>query len=371
MSICLCMIVKNESHVIETTLENITRNVKLSYWVISDTGSTDDTREKIISFFKKKNIRGELVNHPWQDFAYNRNKALEHAFNKTDYVMLFDADDSIVGNIEVPVLREDMYMASFDPVVSYLRPLFITNRKKWYYTGVLHEYLDCDETRSKALLKGKYYIVSGRTGSRNKNPNKYADDAVVLMNAYHKETNVKLKNRYAFYCAQSYLDAKNYNQAIDWYKISSESTWNQERYCSCIQLGKLYAYKKNMWLAQYYWKKTAECDPARIEGIVLLAKSLYQQGKYDYVNNLYRQWKNYKYLPDKLFIDKSLYHYELEYLNALSVRDETGYECCKKIILNHKNPKYVRVCIRQLKHYNLSSDSLFLSQLQTLLKSMK
>ena len=42
-TICLNMIVKNESHVIIKTFDNILSNIKLDYWVISDTGSSDET----------------------------------------------------------------------------------------------------------------------------------------------------------------------------------------------------------------------------------------------------------------------------------------------------------------------------------------
>ena len=48
--ICLNMIVKNESHIIESTLSKLLNKIKIDYWVISDTGSTDDTKEKITTF---------------------------------------------------------------------------------------------------------------------------------------------------------------------------------------------------------------------------------------------------------------------------------------------------------------------------------
>ena len=53
-TICLNMIVKDEAHIIQKTLENILYYVDLDYWVICDTGSTDDTVNIIESFFKKK-----------------------------------------------------------------------------------------------------------------------------------------------------------------------------------------------------------------------------------------------------------------------------------------------------------------------------
>ena len=46
------MIVKDESHIIEETLTNIMEQMELDYWVISDTGSTDNTKQIINEFFK-------------------------------------------------------------------------------------------------------------------------------------------------------------------------------------------------------------------------------------------------------------------------------------------------------------------------------
>jgi hypothetical protein len=136
------MIVKNEAHIIAATLENILKHIPIKYWVISDTGSTDDTKEIIRDFFQKRQIPGELVEHEWKDFAYNRTKALECAYQKTDYLFIFDADDSIEGTIQLPPLKDDRYMFRFGKEFSYERPLLVTNRKKWFFTGVLHEYLD-------------------------------------------------------------------------------------------------------------------------------------------------------------------------------------------------------------------------------------
>ena len=60
----------------------LTETLDFSYWVISDTGSTDNTKEIIKTFFKNLNIPGELVEHEWRDFGYNRTKALESGYNK-------------------------------------------------------------------------------------------------------------------------------------------------------------------------------------------------------------------------------------------------------------------------------------------------
>ena len=46
------MIVKNEAAIIRDTLENIIAHIPLDYYVISDTGSDDNTAEIIEQFFE-------------------------------------------------------------------------------------------------------------------------------------------------------------------------------------------------------------------------------------------------------------------------------------------------------------------------------
>jgi len=357
MSICLNMIVKNEAHIIEQTLENICEHVAISYWVISDTGSTDDTKEIIKRFFDKKGIKGELVEHKWKDFGYNRTKALECAYQKTDYLFIFDADDSIEGTIVLPKLKEDSYLLRFGKEFSYDRPLLINNRKKWFFTGVLHEYLDSSDKRTNALIQGPYHLISGRTGSRSKDAQKYAKDAIVLKQAYEIESRNDLKSRYSFYCGQSYMDAGMVDEAIEWYKkCETMNGWDQERYYSCIQLGELYRRKNDFIQMQLYWCKSCQYDPERIEGIVMLMDQLIKQNNHALVNAMYHRWKDYKHdLQNKLFIRNYCYDYEMEYLNSICayfVKDEeTGYFCSKKVILHHKDKNKIEQMIKNLPFY--------------------
>jgi glycosyltransferase involved in cell wall biosynthesis len=84
-TMCLNMIVKNESHIIEKTLENLCAYINFTFWVICDTGSVDNTVEIILNFFNKKNIPGEVLFNEWRDFGHNPTLALNAACNKTDY----------------------------------------------------------------------------------------------------------------------------------------------------------------------------------------------------------------------------------------------------------------------------------------------
>ena len=178
-TICLNMIVKNESHIITQTLTNLCRYVDFDAYYISDTGSTDNTMDLIRAFFKERGIPGHIEQVEWRDFGFNRTLALQMAFNKTDYLFIFDADDSIHGDFRLPgVLTHDAYQLKLGQSFVYLRTLIVNNRKRWRFVGVLHEYIACvDKEESSCAIQGEYHVDSGRSGSRNKDPNKYIKDA--------------------------------------------------------------------------------------------------------------------------------------------------------------------------------------------------
>jgi len=262
-SICLNMIVKNESHVIESTLENICKYLPITYYVISDTGSSDNTIEIINNFFKTKNINGEIFNDEWKDFGYNRSLALKHAYNKTDYLFIFDADDKIFGNFILPnKLYADGYYLKFGNGVGYKRILLVNNRLEWEFVGVLHEYISCktnidkNKQNNEFFIDGNYYVDSGKTGNRSNDPQKYHKDAIILENAFYdaEKNNNDIKIRYSFYCAQSYRDSNQKEKAIIWYKKRIQfGGWEQEIYFSYLMIGKQYAELGDIERAVYYW----------------------------------------------------------------------------------------------------------------------
>jgi len=355
------MIVKNEAENIIPTLTNLNSYFKFSYWVISDTGSTDRTKELINDFFNKKKISGELFDDKWEDFGHNRSRALEEAFNKTDYLLIFDADDKIEGTIILPKLKMDKYMFTFGPHVKYIRPLLINNRRKWKFVGVLHEYLDLVKpgNQTSETIQGKYNVISGRTGGdRNKNVNKYYDDAMILMRAYFKESvngDKKLAARYAFYCAQSFRDTKkNVPESIEWYKKVLElDNWNQEKYFSCIQLGIILLQEKKNEEGIFYFLKSIDYDSERVEGISMAMEYYRKTNNHLLVNLLYNKFKNYEAKDGKLFLYDNIYtNLELDYNNCISAfyanDRESGIGSCKKLIIAGK---HVDEALLNLKHY--------------------
>lgn len=370
-TICLNMIVKNESAIIVSTLSHLCQLIRFDYWVIHDTGSTDQTRELIQQFFKDRGIPGELCQHQWiQDFAYSRTQALNSAYNKTDYLLIFDADDRIHGNFKLPQpLVADRYLFKFGQDFSYDRVLLINNRKKWAFKSVLHEYLFNLEPAGEAvLIRGDYYVESGRSGFRSQNPNKYLDDAEILANAFQLEEkkDPTLATRYAFYCAQSYKDCGRTDNSIQWYlKCLELNGWTQEKYYATLMLGNMYRDKHDNLNAIKYWLKSSEYDTERIEGIVMLCEYYRQEGLNLLVNLLYHRFKSYNRNPTgKLFLFRNLYDDQLEFNNSICayyVGDKlSGYQCCKQILTNHiSNQAQLSLTLNNFNFYreNLETDS--------------
>jgi FkbM family methyltransferase len=316
------MIVKDESHIIEETLEKLLKKIKIDYWVICDTGSSDKTPEIVTSFFDKKNIKGELYIDCWKDFASNRTLALQRAHNKTDYLLVFDADDEIEGDLILPSpLTKDGYKLKIGPPheITYERTFLVNNRKKWCFVGVLHEVILSIEPKCEIeMVNGDYYVVSGRKGARNKDPNKYYKDALILEKAFtdsiiksKTDNNEYLYRRYCFYCANSYLDAQHYEKAIEWYKKFLQiGDWNQEKYVSCHNIFRAYSELGQRENGFYYLLESLQYDRERLECLYHLIHHYFQKGQFNIAYNMYLNVKDVyenNYLTcnfsEKLFYD--------------------------------------------------------------------
>ena len=334
-TICLNMIVKDESHIIADTLKKLCDKIQFAYWVICDTGSTDDTPNIIKNFFKEKNIPGELFYDEWINFAHNRTLALNKAFKKTDLLLVFDADDEVVGNVNLNNISKDNildeYQFQFGSAfgVNYTRTLMINNQKKFEYKSVIHEFISFMEGNARiGIIEGDYYVVSGRGGNRNKDPDKYLKDAKVLEVAYDVALKDKddLFHRYAFYCANSYKDYGDFENAIKWYKIvlSHERQWNQEKYMACLNIYNCYNKLQQFENGFFFLVQAFSYDAERIECLYYLVQHYCLNGMHDVAYSYYLIVKNFyenNYLTRqpqiKLFVEPDKYEFFLPFYMIL------------------------------------------------------
>lgn len=238
-TICLNMIVKNESRVIQRCLASVKKMI--DYWVIIDTGSTDGTQKIITEFMK--DVPGELHERPWVNFEHNRNEVLDCSKNKGDYLLFIDADEFLAFSDTYipPRLDKDFYPCTVCQTggIEYQRILLINNHINWRWEGVLHEQITSPFAKTYEVLTGIFNISNTTEGNRSQDPRKYHKDAEVLEQALLKEPD---NSRYVFYLAQSYANAGEFALSLKNYeKRAAMGGWDQEVFWSMYCVGRLQA----------------------------------------------------------------------------------------------------------------------------------
>lgn len=308
-TICVNMIVKNESKVITRCLASV--KPIIDYWVIVDTGSSDGTQEIIKNFMK--DIPGELHERPWINFGHNRNEALQLAKGKSDYVLIIDADEVLLydKNFRLPNLDKDFYyITTLHGASEYVRNQLINNTLSWRWVGVLHEYLDCREACRSDLLAGVKNLY-GTDGARSKDPKKYKKDAEVLEAALLAEPD---NSRYVFYLARSYRDAGEPASALKYFTKRVEmGGWDEEIFWSLLEIG--LAQQKLSMPEETVVKSLTDAHtfkPGRAEPLFYLAKYHRTLGNW---MEAYLAASKGLTLPlpsnERLFVQKSIYDYDI------------------------------------------------------------
>jgi tetratricopeptide (TPR) repeat protein len=321
VKICLNMIVKNESAIIHRLIDSVLPII--DSYCICDTGSTDKTPELIENYFKLKGIPGKVVREPFQDFGYNRTKALEFCYGlpNADYLLLIDADMvlKIPHNFDVSLFKQRIscgdahYILQGTDSFYYKNIRIIKNRPNLSYWGVTHEYINLpDDTIYGFFNKEDIFIWDiGDGGAKS---DKYERDIRLLTKGLEEKPN---NDRYTFYLANSLRDAGRTDEAIEAYKKRiALGGWMEEPWYSNYSLGKIYKDRNQIDKAVYYWLEAYASNPSRIENLYEIINYYRINGKNDLAYMFYRiasekrnQIKNW----DFLFLEKDIYDFKLDY----------------------------------------------------------
>lgn len=347
-TVCLNMIVKDESSIITRCLQSV--KPIIDYWVIVDTGSSDRTIDTIKEFMK--DIPGEVHERPWKNFAHNRNQALELAKGKADYVLLMDADDVLEydDNFKLPELHLDLYNSIIIySSLQYDRPLLIKDKLDWKWYGVLHEYLSAPERGPAERLQGIRKMVK-TDGNRSKDEKKYEKDAKLLEDALKEDPT---NSRYMFYLAQSYRDAGNRELSLKNYAKRVEmGGWDEEVFYSMLQVARLQqdlGMSPEIFLKSFY--DAYHYRPSRIEPLLSLAR--YYRGQNDFAQayTISSIGMSVPMPKDSLFIEKTAYDYDMALecsINAYWIGKYHECQAISKNLLNKTNlPEHVREIVEK------------------------
>ena len=312
-TICLNMIVKDETAVIRRCLDSV-RPI-IDYWVIVDTGSSDGTQDMIRRHFA--DLPGELHERPWKNFGHNRSEALELARGKGDYSFVMDADAvlKLDPGFAMPPLTADSYDALIlYSGILYHRKQFMRSALPWRYEGVLHEYPVCEAAVSEGFIPGLTTVMH-TDGARAKDPNRFRRDAEILEAALREKPD---EPRNVFYLAQSYRDAGNISKAIETYRRRAAlGGWIEEAWYSLYQIGVLQARIGTNWPEAMATLLSAwQHTPQRAEPLFQIGM-YYQHKREFHAAHPFLAEAMRVPTPDtrRLFVETSLYDYliKLEY----------------------------------------------------------
>jgi tetratricopeptide (TPR) repeat protein len=303
-TLALCMIVKNEAHVLARCLDSVRR--LLTAWVIVDTGSTDGTQDLVRATMR--GIPGELHERRWKDFAHNRNEAIQLARGKAEYLLVIDADDELVipHGFALPPLVADSYKLRVEyGATRYWRTHLFRAGLDFRYAGVLHEVLVSDSPRTESRLEGLVYRCTV-AGSRSSDPKKYEKDAAVLEAALAAEPD---NARYAFYLAQSWRDAGQLDKARAAYaKRAAMSGFEEETWYALFEVAKLTArLGEGDDTVTGAYLRAFERRPSRAEPLCYLAICLRERGRVAAGYPFARAASETPLPEDILFIDDAVY----------------------------------------------------------------
>ena len=304
-TICLNMIVKNESRIMQRCLESVLPFIDT--WCIIDTGSTDGTQDIIKEILKDK--PGILHERPWVNFGHNRNEGLALARSWGDFTLLTDADMVLVDkgfkkdSLDVNI---DVYDVAQDNLGTYYHNMRVLNNKKtWKCIGVTHEFYDCTEgVQTRKVLDTLFFDDVSDGGSKG---DKFPRDIALLEQGLIDEPE---NGRYMFYLAQSYRDYGNLDKAIEWYKKRVEfGGWEEEQWFAQYMVGWCMV-NKNVSFDEAYpvLMKAWMMRPWRSESISVLAGLAKKLGMWQHAYQLSKICATTPWpVNDVLFIVKSIY----------------------------------------------------------------
>lgn len=221
-TLCLNMMVGNESHIIARVLESCYKHI--DYWIIQCNGN-DNTQEIIEEFFKNKNIPGYCYNVEWQYPGWNSDHLVQECYDadhKCDWLFRIDADEELQVDEDFDwSVLEDTSIQSWDVVATTGPSSWFRNRiwnasLPWRFKhDKRHECIilpGCGPTEEEfqrvSLDKGFRHFIRSE-GNTYTSPTKFVVDALELEQQHVSGDSLLSDPYHFFYIGKSYSDCYN------------------------------------------------------------------------------------------------------------------------------------------------------------------
>lgn len=324
----LNMIIKNEAEVLPRLLASVLPII--DYYVIVDTGSTDDSINVVKSFFKEAGINGEIHEYKFTDFGDTRQFALNklRESGKADFCFLIDADEKLIINKNFELEPFKRLLLNYDSVVMksssgsnfYGRRNFFRLSKEFYWSGKTHEVMLCNTDYESKDIKYLEILMcnDGSSWTKQKQREKHLKNVEIL----EKEVAEKNNPRDIFYLANSYRDAFEPIKAIEWYRkrVKRVDGFYEEIYYSQFMIGNMYNTIGQKEQAIIEWMRCSEFDNLRAEHLLNIIVTMQELGLYKTAYTISNEAVKIKnpYPERILFIDEQTYSGKLRIVNEFN-----------------------------------------------------
>ena len=360
VKICLNMIVRNESKIIERCLNQVKDLVDCIS--ICDTGSEDNTIEVIERFIEENNIPGKVHRHVWKNFGHNRTLSFLAAqdtlrdlnlLTSNTYALLLDADMilEIAPEFTKESLAKDYYLITQKAsTLSYPNIRLIKATLPWQSLGVTHEYWSSGKPAIGEIISTLQILDCNDGGCKT---DKLERDVKYLTEGLKEEPN---NERYMFYLAECYKFLKDYEKAIQWYQARiNQGKWKEEVWYSKFMIGSCYEQLNNWELALKYYLEAYDHTPTRSEPIYNITKHYRLNHQHQLAYLFSKMGLSIpKPIKEYLFITESIYDYsfdeELSIAAYYTKHHEEGYLAANRLLLN----KSIPASLKQQTYKNLT-----------------
>ena len=342
-AICLNMMVRNASHIIQEVLDAVAPFI--SSWVIVDTGSDDGTQDLIRNHMASLGIPGELYERRWRDFGHNRTEALRLAQDRADYVWTLDAGDTLVGTPDFSRLGADIFWLRCvdDSGNTFWRAqLFRDGFRVGYESGV-DEYAAWDNPHVDVRIEGEYHIQIRRGGSRNLDREQGSGSHRGLLLTESEGSPGDARS--VFDLAQSYFEQGDYANAREWsVRRIAMGGPDEEVYAAMWMIAGSTAELGAPWLdVQDAYVRASDFRPTRAEPLYVVAKK-HRVGQRYHVGYLFAERAAKIPLPerDTLFVHPDVYAWratdELAVCASRIGKHAEAFTLCRRLLARPEIP---------------------------------
>jgi glycosyltransferase involved in cell wall biosynthesis len=348
-TIGLCMIVRDEAEVIERCLASVAPLI--DHWTICDTGSLDRTPELIEAELAE--VPGTLYRRPWRDFGTNRSELLELARGSADYLLLIDADMTLVRSGEVERLGADVYLLRHLGPLDYSVPRLVRGDLRHRYEGATHEYLVSEGAAAPVPLAGLAIDHHGDGGTRGE---KIERDLALLEAAVARDPG---DARAVFYLAQTYADDGQDERAIEHYRRRVElGGWEEEYFYAALRAGQLQA-RRDPDGAVAALRAAAAMRPTRAEPLLELARIARLRRRYEEAHRHAEAGLAIPYPSDLLFVHRDVYEWRLRFERAVAAywlgRHAEAIADCDRLLAAGRLPADAEAAVLDTRRYAVSA----------------